>query len=426
MTLREMLERRAAIGAEMRTLNEKPSGENGDLAPEQRTRWDALKAELTGLDEKISRQSTIDDLDRRASGESLTGDRHLDREMQGVGLLDVIRAGCGGTDEAAGRAREMSQEMERRSGRKAQGIYWDMRTPMERRVVTTALPVAGPGGALIPTDYRPDLFIDRLRNATKVRALGATVLSGLTGNVQIPRLKASVAAGWVAENSPLPVSDPQFDGVTLSPKHAGVITEWSRNMLQQASPDVETLARNDMAQVLSELLDSAAIAGTGTNNQPRGILNTSGIGTVSSGANGGPTTYENIAALVAAVDTSNAAGSTLGFLSNSKVKLQVSLLRDGMGNPFTPAVIYQNSRVEYSNLVPNNLTKGTGTNLSAVLYGNWADLLIGVWSELDILVNPYESTAYSKGNVSIRAMMTVDIAVRHPESFAAITDVATP
>lgn len=346
--------------------------------------------------------------------------------MQGVGLLDAIRAQTGATDEATGRAREVSQELERRSGRKAQGIFWNMGQRVEQRVVTTALPAGGPGGNLIPTDYRADLFIDRLRNTTRVRTLGATVLSGLTGNVLIPRRKASVVAAWAAENSPLPVSDPQFDGVNLTPKHAGVITEWSRNMIQQASPDVETLARQDMSLTLAEVLDAAAIAGTGTSNQPRGILSTTGIGTVPIGTNGGPITYDAVADLMGQVDDANATGGSMGFLTTTKVRRQAAKLKDSTGQPLGLEVVFQGGTVAYSNIVPANGAKGTGSNLSAVIYGNWSDLLIGIWSELDILVNPYESTAYSKGNVSIRAMMTVDIAVRHPESFAAITDVAAP
>jgi len=424
MNLRELMERRTTIAAEMRGINDKPASD-GDLSAEQRGRWDSLKSELAGIDDKIGRQTAIDDLDRRAAGNPLgTGDRNLDCHMEGVGLLDAVRAQMGGTDAAAGRAREVSQELERRSGRKAQGLFWSMNQPMEQRVVTTALPAAGPGGNLIPTDYRPDLFIDRLRNASRVRSLGATVLSGLTGNVLIPRRKASVVAGWVAENSPLSVSDPQFDGVTLTPKHAGVITEWSRNMIMQASPDVEQLCRDDMSKTLAELLDVAAIAGTGTNNQPLGVLNTPGIGKVAIGTNGGTLTYDAVADLVGQVDDANADGGSMGFLTNTKVRRQVAKLKDTAGNPLGLPVIFQGGTTTFTNTVAATGTKGTGTNLSPLIYGNWSDLLIGVWSELDILVNPYESTAYSKGNVSIRAMMTVDLAVRHPESFAAITDIA--
>ena len=351
-----------------------------------------------------------------------TGDARLDSMIEGVGLLDAIRAQLGGTDVAAGRAREVSQELARRSGRTAQGLFWSMSA--EQRTLTTTTPAAGPGGNLIPTDYRPDLFIDRLRNATRVRALGATVLSGLTGNVVIPRRKASSVAGWVNENQALTSSDPAFDGVTLSPKHAGALSDWSRNMVMQSSPDVEALARNDMALILGEALDAAAIAGTGVAPQPRGILNQAGIGSIAIGANGGPLTYKAVADLVGTVDDANVNGDSTGFLMNTKVRRAAIEIVTTYGEPLGLSTVFQSKNIAASNLVPANGTKGTGTNLSSLIYGNWSDLLIGVWSELDVLVNPYLSGSYEKGNVSIRAMMTVDIAVRHPESFAAITDIA--
>ena len=349
----------------------------------------------------------------------------MDRLVASVGLLDVARAQMGGTDAAAGRAREISAELERRSGRKAQGLLWHMGAPasVEQRTLTTALPAGGAGGNLVGTDFRADQFIDRLRNATVVRRAGATVLSGLSGNVAIPRRTASVVAGWVQENSALSVSDPAFDQVTLSPKHAGVISEWSRNMILQASPDVEQLARNDMAATLGETLDAAAIAGTGASNQPRGILSTAGIGAVAMGANGGALTYDAVADLMGAVADANGEAGSLAFATNSKVRRAAGKLKDTQARPYGLATVFQGMPLFTSNLVPANGTKGTGSGLSSLVYGNFGDLLIGVWSELDVVVNPYSDAAYQKGNVLIRAMMTVDIAVRHAESFAAITDI---
>lgn len=77
-------------------------------------------------------------------------------------------------------------------------------------------------------------------------------------------------------------------------------------------------------------------------------------------------------------------------------------------------------RLEVSNNVPSNLTKGSRTDLSAVIYGNFADLLIGLYGTMEILVDPY--TDFAKGTTGIRALQSIDIAVRHPESFAAMTD----
>jgi HK97 family phage major capsid protein len=421
MNTRALLERRAAVAAEMRQIHD-AAGEN-DLTAEQRSRFDALRTEADTIEARLARQVTLDDIERRAAAQPVgTGDRHLDAALAQVGLGDVIRAGMGGTDHAAGRAREASAELERRSGRKAQGMFWHMSAPLESRVLTTTNPGGGPGSNIIPTDFRGDLFIDRLRNATRVRALGATVLAGLSGNVAIPRRKASSTAGWVAEDAALTASDPQFDQVTMTPKHAGAITEYSRNLLLQSSPDVEQLLRSDMALVLAETLDAAAVRGTGSSNQPRGILNTSGIGSVAMGTNGAALTFDAVADLMGTVEDANAEGT--GFLTNTKVRRAAAKLKDTTNQPLGLTTVFQGQTPAISNIVPSNLTKGTASGIcSALIYGNWPDLLIGMWSELDILVNPYESTAYSKGNVQVRAMMTVDIAVRQAASFGAIQDI---
>jgi HK97 family phage major capsid protein len=420
-TLRSLLERRAAIAGEMRSIND--AAGDAALTDEQGKAFDKLKADLDGLEKRIAVQSAIDDAERRMQGEPL-GDRKFDAEVRSVGILDVVRAQLGSTDRNAGLARELSQEMERRSGRKAQGMLWNMGQPAEQRVLTTS------ASALIPTDHRADLFIDRLRNRTRVRALGATVLTGLSGNVTIPRRTGSTTTGWVAENAALSASDPTFDSVTMSPKHAGAIHEWSRNMIQQSSPDVEQLARNDLALQLAEALDLAAINGSGTSNQPLGILGTAGIGSVAIGTNGGPITWDKVVDLMAEVEIDNAEGT--GFITNTKVvktgRKTLKVSGDaGAGFILEGSETLAGYPLAVTNLVPSNLTKGSSSAVcSALIFGNWADLLIGVWSELDILVNPYESTAYAKGNVQIRAMMTVDVDVRHAESFAAIADLTTP
>ena len=181
---------------------------------------DAVHADLNTLESQIARQSLLDDLDRRASGTPLDGGGAggaFEQLARQVTALDVIKAQLNDTGEAAGRAREVSAELERRSGRRAQGLLFSMAlsgAPVERRVFSTTTPAAGPGSNLIATDVSPNL-IDRLRERLVIRQLGATVLSDLVGNLSIPRLKASATATWVAENSPLTMSDPQTDAVGL-------------------------------------------------------------------------------------------------------------------------------------------------------------------------------------------------------------------
>jgi HK97 family phage major capsid protein len=250
-------------------------------------------------------------------------------------------------------------------------------------------------------------------------------LSGLVGDVTIPKLDVSSTTGWVAENAALSASDFEHDPVTLA---VGCLAEFSRNLLLQSSPDVEDLLRSDFAKQLAQAIDQAAIKGGGS-NEPTGILATSGIGSVSLGTpDGGAPTWGGVISLIAEVEIDNAVGGA--FLTNPKA---VKKMRSTAKVASTDSVMIMESPnmlagypLASTNNVPSTLVEGdSGATLSALIFGDFSDLLLGYWSELDILVNPYESTAYTKGNVMVRGMATCDVKLRHPQSFAAIQDMIT-
>lgn len=430
MNTRQMLEKRAQLVKEMRDMQDAAdTSSDGTLTPDQQKAFDTLKAALADLEAAMQRRATIEEFERRASGAPIaTADRLHERARHEFSIVRAMAAAAG-LNVDAGREKEISQEIARRSGRTFEGIAVPieaLRRQVERRdVITTTTPAAGPGGALIATLVDGSQYIDPLRAALVVRQAGARVLQGLTSNVDIPRMARSASVGWAAENQPVPFTDEAFDRVGLRPKHAGGIVELSRNMLQQASPDIEQLVRADLAAVLARALDSAALFGTGTQNDPVGILHTPNVPTLPLGTNGAAITYDAIADLMGLPMSANADGTNMAFIGNFKVRQHVAKMLNLQGQPLGFDTIFEGAPQYWTNLVPSNLTKGTGTNLSALIFGNWSDLLIGFWSELDILVNPFADGPYQKGNVWVRAMMTCDIAVRHPESFAAITDIDT-
>jgi HK97 family phage major capsid protein len=416
MKLKDLLERRGRIVADMRTITEAPAGDGGDLSTEQTAKFDNLKSELSALEKSIERQQLVDEAERRMAGERIagTGDGRLDDELRNFSLRKAILSQVPGHSEDCGRERELSGEIARRSGRTFEGIAIPAAV-FEQRVLTTAAPGGGPGSNIISTDYLGAQFIDKLRAALVTRRLGARILSGLVGNVAIPRLKVSATTGWVAENAALSASDPQFDQVTLAPKHAGGIVEFSRNMLLQSSPDIEDLLRNDFAVVLARAIDSAAIKGGGS-NEPVGIISTANVANVSMTA----PTWTTVLQMIEAVEGADALDGSLGWAGNSHVTRK---LRSTAKVSSTDSVMIMQSPTELagypyisSSLVP--LDGNSPTDKTSVIFGNWADLLIGFWSEFDFLVNPFESTAYTKGNVQVRAMATCDVKLRHVESFA--------
>jgi HK97 family phage major capsid protein len=430
MNLPALREARAAKVDALKSLVANAEGAKRDLSDLEQDAFDTGKKQIEALDRDIQNAEFLAEAERRAHGETVngSGDQRFDVACREFSLRKAIASQIPGMNVDAGREIEVSRELEHRSGRAAQGMLCPTAV-FEKRVVT----FGGSGANIVGVDWRPDQFIDRLRDAMIVRRLGARVLDNLQGNVEIPRLTTSATSAWVAENAAITPSDPVFDKISLTPKHVGVITEYSRNMILQSSPDIEDILRDDFAAQLGAALDRAAINGGGS-NEPVGILTTSGIGDVPGGTNGLAPTYLNILLLISAVANANAlTQGNVGFLTNYKVVTKAATVLKSAADTSSSFIIpdpgvstLAGFPLGVSNLVPSNLVKGTsGAVCSALIFGAFSELMIGYWSQFDLLVNPYESTAYSKGNVLIRGMLTADIKLRHAASFAATKDILT-
>ena len=60
----------------------------------------------------------------------------------------------------------------------------------------------------------------------------------------------------------------------MTPKTVGALSKFSRLMDLQSTPDIEQLIRADFVALLADAIDTAALNGSGSSNQPTGILNT--------------------------------------------------------------------------------------------------------------------------------------------------------
>lgn len=404
MTLAAIREKKAAKVAEARTLLDA----NKTLTPEQQSAFDGIKAAITDLESQEARAVFLEDAERRSMGQPVDRSR-VSMESQ-VNVVDVIRAQVEGRS-LSGAAAEFAQETERRTGRKAQGVFVPLAALESRAAVTTT---AAP--ELVPTIHRADQYIEPFRNSLLARKLGVRVLSGLTGNLSIPKHGTGTTVGWVAENAALPTGDMTFDGVTLSPKHAGGIAEMSRQLIMQSSPDIEQLIRSDLSFMLAQAIDSALIQGGGA-NQPKGVLATTGIQT----ANLATLSWQNILAMLQKLDIVNTSAVNIVASMKAKAKLAGTLKATGIAGYLLEGGKVADLPAYFTNQVPEK----TGTpNTGRVIAGDWSQVMLGIWSEIDLLVNPYAEGPYSKGNVLVRAMSTVDIAVRHPEAFVVAEDLA--
>jgi len=398
----EIREQRALKVAEMRSLAD------GEMSPEKKSRFDALKQEVVALEQDEQRALFLEEAERRSMAGA--ADRPFNDLQSEVSVVEVIRNAMEGRNQT-GAAAEFAKETELRTGRKAQGVFIPLAALEKRAPITTST-----AGEIVPTIHRPDQYIEPFRNNLLARRLGVRVLSGLSGNLSIPKYGTGTTTGWVAENAALSTGDMTFDSVTLAPKHAGGIAEMSRQLLQQSSPSIEQLVRDDLSAMLAQAIDSALIKGGGT-NEPKGVLATTGVQTASLST----LSWANVLAMLQKLDLVNAGAANFVGSTKVKAKLQGTLKASGIAGYLMEGGKVADLPAHFSNQVPE---KTGSPNTGRLIAGDWSQVMLGIWSEVDLMINPYESTAYSKGNVLVRAMSTVDIAVRHPEAFVFAEDIA--
>lgn len=403
MKIHEIRELKAQKVAEARALLDN----NPRLTADQQAAFDKLKAEITDLEAAEQRQQFIDDMERRAAGEPVNGGDGLADLEKRVSLLDVLRSQMEGR-ALNGAAAEYSQEAERRTGRKAQGAFVPLSLLEQRANTTSTAP------EIVPTVHRADLYIGPLREALIARRLGVRVLTGLRGNLSIPKYGSGLETGWVAEGGAVPEGDMAFDSVGLEPKHVGGKTEMSRQLIQQSSPEIEQLVRDDLAFLIAKQIDRAIITGSGTGNEPLGVLNYTGkqTGSLSS------LTWANVLAFAQKLEDEEIFGGAWLTTGTGKTTLASTLKEAGL-----PGYLLEGGTMADRPLYVTRSLEGD-SNGEPVILGDFSQILLGVWSELDILVNPYAEPAYSRGGVQVRAMATVGTACRHEQAFVVANDLS--
>lgn len=308
--------------------------------------------------------------------------------------------------DCAGLERDVSDQIARQLGAEPRGLF--VPTAVLGRDLSAG--TATDGAELVGTNVLGGQFIDVLRARLAVARAGARIVPGLVGNAALPRKTSGSTAGWIAtEGGNAAQSEPQFDQVTLTPKTVGAYGEYTRQLLKQSTPGVEGLLRSDLASAIATAIDVAALEGSGASGQPTGLRNASGVLTSTIAVAGAPTWVE-IVEFMTDLDAANAlAGNNLGWIVHPGVRGSMLVTEKATGT----AKFILEARDELAGF-PLTVTSNAAAN--GIYFGDWSQLLIGMWGGLDVLVDPYSNS--QSGTVRISAFQSVDIAVRHPEAFA--------
>ena len=329
-----------------------------------------------------------------------------DKETKRFSFVRALHYLANPGDSAARRAAEFEIEVGNTAAKQYERSSNGIVVPNEvlRRDLLAGIPSAG--GNLVADELLSGSFIDLLRNRLALAQAGVTMLTGLQGNISIPRQSSASTAYWVGENSAPTESQQAIDQVNMTPKTVGAFVDYSRRLLLQSSIDVEGMIRNDLTRVIALELDRVGIYGTGSSNQPLGLTNTTGIGGQTISTYG---TFEEYIGMETDVAVANADAGSMRYIINAAARGALKSTAKS-ASAVAAGFVFENNEINgYPAIVSNQL----GTN--DALFGDFSMMIMGMWSGLDLTVDPYAGA--TAGTVRVIALQDVDLAVKQPGAF---------
>lgn len=346
-----------------------------------------------------------------------------EREIQKYSFFRAIRAihpNASQRDrEAAAFEFECSEAAQRALGRTAQGILVPQDVLGSRAFNAGGAPDTPVGSQtgqhLVANELLSGSFIDMLRNRTTIMQLG-TNMGGLVGNVDIPKQTGGATAYWVGEGEDATEGTPTIGQLELSPKTLGAFTDITRRLLMQSTPDAEGIVRRDLTNAVAQAIDKAGYYGSGTANQPRGLKNYTGINAVDFAALW--PTYAEVVQMETEISADNADIAQMGYVGNARFRGALKTAQKFTGTNGAPVWEQGNTVNGYRAEVTNQLVDGD------VFFGNFGDLIIGLWGGLDLTLDPYSLS--KSGGLRIVVFQDVDFVLRRVESMCYGSQSAVP
>ena len=345
------------------------------------------------------------------------------RETQQYSLMRALRAAQNRDWSKAGLELEANKEISKRLSKlpRAETAFFVPLDVMMRDRQVRDMTSAGVSGSnyLVGTNLMAGSFIELLRNTSVALRMGVQRMSGLVGNVTIPKMTAGNTAYWLAdENTQITESQPTIGQLSLAPKNVAALTELSHQLMQQATPDAEQMVLDSIARDIGLAVDVGILRGSGGSGQPTGIATTGSIGSVAG-----------------ASFLTNAADRALEFQSDVAAN---NALNNGFGYVTTPAVaaLLMNkpelASTGTARLWQGNMLNGSMFGFPAMssaqmssatmLAGWWPSVILAEWGVLELMTNPYSD--FTRGLSAVRGWYTCDVGVRYAGAWSYASSIA--
>jgi HK97 family phage major capsid protein len=418
------LERTAKLNAQSAFITT-AKNETRELSETENTSFDSLQGEIEALDIQIERAMKIEAAELRIAGQNGTSQANAaDEAVEEKGVFSIHRAIRGAM--VNGTLEGVEKEMHERTleaAKTANISLSGIAIPMNRAVQSVTGDSGAKGGKLVQTDLQSP--IDFLRPEPLMAQIGATYLTGLTGNLRFPKNEGGIVASWEGETATTPETANSYGYLDSTPKRLSVTVPISLQNLMQSSIDLEMYTINEINAAIENAIDAAAVNGSGS-GQPLGILNNADVNAVATATDGEVPSWDTIVDAETNVFVANASSARMNYVVNPKTRGKLKKTKHAAGDlnyimGVDGAVNGYNSAV--SNHVPSNLTKGTGVNLSALVFGDFSQLLINQWGFMDLSVD--EFSRKKEGLVEVTVNVFIDVLVKQPKAFSVVKGLIT-
>jgi HK97 family phage major capsid protein len=432
--IKALKEERGRLLGELSTLQTTIEKEARSMADSETNRLAEIEARLGAIKAEVETLEKLQNLAAQAAGHvaSRSEEKEKSEMAKEYSFKRAIDMAISGRREGVeGEFSALASSEYQRSGVSVSAH--SMKIPSEvfkRDMSATGGTSGSEGGVNVQTSVGS--IIDVLLPKTVLRGLGVQQLSGLVGNLDMPTASTVPSAGWNTENGTATEKSPAFSKITFSPKRLAAYIQVSNQLMLQSSNSIDAYVRNWLLNAMAQSLETAAIKGGGS-NEPTGIIANSNVNVTFAGgassnstnANGIAPVWADVVNLMKAVENAN--GEGVAYLTNPKVKAALQTIprqASGVeGNFIWPAggAELNGYNVATSTLVPSNLSKGTSSTLSAMIFGDFSKMAIASWGGMELTVDPYSGATAGLTNVVLNAYL--DCNLLQPTAFAVCKDI---
>lgn len=419
--MNELQKKRDALANTARSILQKAEVEHRSLTAAEQKDFDGITEKISAVNETLKRAGQLGelraDIERPVTAGRIPGkpgEMRYERSNVTPGEIRTFQP-----DEAISEAPYSGPGL----GRYVRGLVtgrWDGAEQL--RALAEGTPSAG--GYLVPTPLSA-MVIDLVRNQTQVIRAGALTVPMDSATLKMARLASDVTAGWRAENAAITFSDNTFEGIVFTAHTLAAGAKLPVELVEDAS-NIDSIVGNSIAQSLALELDHAALYGTGSNDQPKGVKNQTGVtitelDTSTTGVDGTNIVgYNEFSRGISALKGFNFPGP-FGILASARTSGRIDLMLDTLGQPLRKPPLVEAAQFFLTNQIPNNLTVGSKTTASDAFIGQWDQCMIGMRTGLTMEVSRVAAdstgSAFANAQVWIRAYLRADVQLQRPKAF---------